>query len=394
MSVFTFRERLCNWLRYIEIIQPEPTSDVLIQQWLKCSKRVANSDSVAISDTENAVIERILRVYTTHFKKCIQIDSTIATTNNLDDITSTRSLISGLIARHQVEQRTEKWYEETVNILTASELGHLFSGKRLRERLILSKTVHPLTQSKRTQLLAVQTNSMSAFDWGIRFEPVVKQIYCYKYKTILKDLGRIYDKVDPKYAASPDGLVYDDTTPNKSRLGRLIEIKCPVTREEDDDGIIPKGYYLQMQMQLHVSGCMTCDYIEARFSSPYSREILNRVGPCKYNGKIALIMNSKYIHRYEYSNVNAENLCYWVPNVSDDDTLIEIIPWGLFSWKEVDVVAKNKWWTLIGPFLDTFWNDVRRVKDGTLIIDHAKKCENGAISDDGNSKCLIRLTEG
>ena len=72
---------------------------------------------------------------------------------------------------------------------------------------------------------------MSAFDWGIRFEPVVKQIYVEKYGTTLKELGRLHHPVNPMCTASPDGLVYH--CPRGQRTGRLIEIKCPVTREID-----------------------------------------------------------------------------------------------------------------------------------------------------------------
>lgn len=70
-------------------------------------------------------------------------------------------------------------------IISASELGKLFGSPRERAKLVVSKTV---PYPERNQPLAVLSDYMSAFDWGIRFEPVVKQIYEDKYGTIIKEL--------------------------------------------------------------------------------------------------------------------------------------------------------------------------------------------------------------
>jgi hypothetical protein len=119
-------------------------------------------------------------------------------------------------------------------------LGHLFGSAYERGKLVLSKTEPP---PPRNQPLAIPSDRMKPFDWGIRFEPVVKQIYEDKYGVTLKELGRLTHPIDPRCSASPDGLIYD--CPKNERTGRLIEIKCPATREVD--GKISKKYYWQIQ---------------------------------------------------------------------------------------------------------------------------------------------------
>ena len=129
----------------------------------------------------------------------------------------------------------------------------------------------------------------------------------WKYGATIKELGRLIHEVDPRCSASPDGLIYDCS--NNIRTGRLIEIKCPVTREINDT--IPKDYYAQMQMQLHVTGLQHCDYVEAVFSSKYKNSNnMKQEGPSAYNGYIALVryaeLKGDQEFYYVYSPINVE----------------------------------------------------------------------------------------
>ena len=53
------------------------------------------------------------------------------------------------------------------------------------------------------------------------------------------------------FGASPDGIVSYESK-NKDYVGRMLEIKCPKSRKID--GIIPIGYYYQIQGQLEHGG--------------------------------------------------------------------------------------------------------------------------------------------
>jgi hypothetical protein len=102
-----------------------------------------------------------------------------------------------------------------------------------------------------------------ALVWGTRFEPIAKDIYCGLSEVPLK----IVDTTcipHPKVAflgASPDGILLTEG----DRHGRLIEIKCPISRTFSEDTPIPHSYYHQMQLQMECTGLEICEYVEFQF---------------------------------------------------------------------------------------------------------------------------------
>ena len=89
------------------------------------------------------------------------------------------------------------------------------------------------------------TQDLNPFTWGIRFEPIVKQIYQALTGTRVVDLGRLKHKTDKRLAASPDGLIIEGPD---QRLSRFVEFKAPVTRKILS--IVPEDYMAQMQIQM------------------------------------------------------------------------------------------------------------------------------------------------
>ena len=268
--------------------------------------------------------------------------------------------MNALCARQQTEQRSAAWYEQATRLLTASELGGLTGSPRARAQLIMSK-LNP--KERLSQTLAVPSAAMTPFDWGIRFEPVVKLIYEYKHRVEIRELGRLVSEEDERCSASPDGLLYSD--PTNERTGRLIEIKCPVTRVPD--GKVPKDYYSQIQMQLHVTGLPSCHFVEAVFTSPYSsplkRPQLLTFGPPEPTlwGEILLIQTSvgdSHTDRYEYGPVNGK--AAWKP--SANEILLETIPWTLYRWSDQLVPQDPAWWPALKPTVDAFWVDVETAR--------------------------------
>jgi hypothetical protein len=344
-----------NWL-------PVPSDLSQIDYWIESAEKIINGFD--FTDKESEYVDNIIDKYEEIWKYNIQNKQQYSICQN--DIPSDEFL-EGLINRKQIEQRTEEWYKHMTQILSASELGKLFASPRIRAQLVVSKTQPYIP---RQNSLAVPSSSMSAFDWGIRFEPVVKQIYEYKYSVEVRDLGRLTHPIDQRCSASPDGLVYI-CNKNNDRKGRLIEIKCPVTREID--GQVPKDYYAQMQMQLQVTGCKKCDYIEAQFSSQYNTNPI-KYGPGLYNGYIALVRYAEPTYDkefyYIYSNINQDDgPDNWYPDIKDDnDEIIEIIPWSLLQWSEQIVERNEEWWQGIQPAINNFWDDVEKAKRGEFII--------------------------
>jgi putative phage-type endonuclease len=356
----SFHEKVKDWITLLENWLSYPEDYVQLEQWIASAEELAHS--YEFTDQEEELIDMILDSYEEQFNKRLQLHKeNIESNPNCPTIDK----LNELLERKQTEQRTEEWYRQMSEIISASELGQLFAAPRQRAKLVISKT---LPYQPRNQPLAVYSDQMTAFDWGIRFEPVVKQIYEEKYKVVIKELGRLHHPEQPKCTASPDGLIYH--CPKGIRTGRLIEIKCPVSREID--GSIPKDYYTQMQMQLHVTGLKTCDYVEAEFASPYQQQIPKH-GPSYYSGMIALVFirnqqstDSPGRFDYRYSPVNSST--EWEPMLESNEEVVEWIPWRLMKWCEQTVARNDEWWISLQATLKTFWDDVERAKRGEFTI--------------------------
>lgn len=359
-----------NWLS-------DPQDYVQLEQWRTSAETIAYS--FEFTEMEERYIDKIITMYANLYKH--KIDSMNGSMNgSMNIVRPSKEQLDTLLSTKQTEQRTPEWYKQQSTIISASELGNLFASERQRAKFVLSKTV-PAQQF--IQQLAVTSDHMSAFDWGIRFEPVVKQIYEHMYGVTIKELGRMQHPHDPRCTASPDGLIY--SCPNNQRNGRLIEIKCPVTRVID--GSVPKDYYAQMQMQLHVTQLYECDYVEAAFVSPYNN-LIQKEGPCLFHGYIAVIRNDyTQDFYYIYSSINVSS--DWMPLVDTVQDIIEIIPWKLYQWNEQIITRSDEWWTSLQPIIDTFWKDVELAKNGAFTVpDSTRPAKKPKLE-----KCMIQFTK-
>jgi len=358
-----FQEKLKSLIELFKAWLSEPDDNVQIEQWLDAADKLAYS--FEFTDNEQEYVDRIIEIYKEQY-----ITQIAQNKLQVSPLLPSKEFLDELVNRKQIEQRTPEWYKQMNTILSASELGSLFASARTRAQLVVSKTV---PRPARNQPLATHSDSMTAFDWGIRFEPVVKQIYQHKYGTTLKELGRLIHPTYSKCSASPDGLIYD--CPKSERTGRLVEIKCPVTREID--GNIPKDYYAQIQMQLHVTRLKTCDYVEAVFSSKYNKTP-ERIGPNLYNGYIAVVrypeisdatQNQEFYYIYSPVNIDAD----WTPEIKENEEIVEITPWRLNHWHEQIVTRSEEWWTSIKPMIDLFWEDVEKARRGEFVVPESSR---------------------
>jgi len=367
-------DNLVKWLNLVERTLNQPADRTQLDEWLNIAEDLTEGLDLE-EPAAQILVQQILDGYEETFKHTyLSITTTV----------QSREKLLALCAKEQIEQRTPAWYKQMGTILSASELGGLFTSPRSRAALIMSK-VNPAPRPP--QPLAVPSATMSAFDWGIRFEPVVKQIYNFKYGTTIQELGRLLSQTDPRCSASPDGLIIED--PTNTRTGRLIEIKCPVTRQPN--GKVPKDYYLQMQMQLFVTDLDACDFVEAVFHSPYSSS-LKKNGPGLFHGSIALIhkLNDQGLEqdgRYEYGPISIEPpTAEWQPPLGPGEVITEQIPWKLLEWHEQVTLRSATWWETTKPFVNAFWSDVERARVNPSFLDeHLKKKEAP------EEVCLIKL---
>jgi len=356
----TFHDKFKDLIGKLENWLSTPQDEAQLDQWAEEAEMVAHWET--FTDAEQELVNKLIDMYQEQFKKKIEWHR-----NHCSASTVPIAYLDELLGRKQLEQRTTAWYHQMATIISASELGKLYGSPRERAKLVVSKTV---PYPERNQPLTAFSDNMKPFDWGIKFEPVVKQIYEIKYGTIIKELGRLSHPTDPRCTASPDGLIYHCAL--NQRTGRLIEIKCPVSREVDET--IPKDYYSQMQMQLQVTGLSMCDYVEAVFTSKYNNKDIQDISGLS-SGFVALVRYAEpkgnQDFYYVYSPLNVDN--NWKPDIKQDEEIVEITPWKLKQWNEKLVKRNEEWWTALQPVLNSFWEDVEKAKRGEFMIPESSR---------------------
>jgi len=266
-----------------------------------------------------------------------------------------RGHVENILNMPSAAQRTPEWYVQGRTILTASEFGNLFGSPRAI-RVLAQQKANPLDGvTQQTNRLACMTCEMGPFDWGIRFEPVVKQILEQKWGAKIKESGRIVHPTDPRLAASPDGFIMEAIDP--LRIGRLLEIKCPITRDIGNN--IPFEYWCQMQIQMEVTGIDECEYVEVKLESPTAK--CPDISGFIPDGHVWLFQDSSSCIMY-YAYTEYDRDVY----ADKGYELIERIPWRLIRLYTKTVTRDRAWFQGTERMRDDFWTLVEQVRKGEV----------------------------
>jgi hypothetical protein len=291
--------------------------------------------------------------------------------------------LDSLINRPQMAQRSQEWYADADICLTASQFSTLFKGPRVRGTLVLEKA-KIIEKTARTNRISCLSKDMSPFDWGIRFEPVIRQIYCDLTKTDVVELGRLRHQTDPKLAASPDGLVTKDLDESSTykRVGTFVEFKAPVTRVLNKK--VPEDYYMQMQIQMEVGDVDACDYFEVKFKSQYNSKPFKQyvfekpTTTPSYTGVVYVIglEESQELLRYEYSPLHDME---WQPLLKESETIMEKVEWASDEWWLSTVQRSKSWFSSVQPHITQFWLDVEKAKKGEFVLPESSRKRKQAV---------------
>lgn len=286
-----------------------------------------------------------------------------------DVVSSKREKLNALLARPQIVQRSDEWYADATQALSASQFGALFKSPRTRGQLVLEKA--GITPRENTgQRHTCISEYMNAFDWGIRFEPVVRQIYCALTNTMVGELGRLRHPTDKRLSASPDGVVLEDTPGStQCRLGRLVEFKAPVSRKINNK--VPDDYIAQMRIQMEVADAEACDYLEITFRSKYGLKDMQPPADPQYYGNVFLLADkdTDITLRYEYSPLND---VMWTPALLPNEKIMETIPWAMETYYLTTITRSPSWFAAVQPQINEFWNDVEKARKGEFVLPEAK----------------------
>lgn len=274
--------------------------------------------------------------------------------------------VARLLALPQTTQKSAAWHAEARDLLTAHEFGAVCYGTPAKRNMVLAKKCSPELVIAEDELssrhvFVAGEEGLSALKWGWRYESVARQLFerIVAEGNVDDTLGRIRHPSLPRLAASPDGLI--TTGP---RAGRLVEIKCPISRELS--GHIPIDYYCQMQLQAEVCDVDAVEYVEVRIAPLSVSRDIDIAAAVPWIGKICVTGASEettpdqYI--YEYSPLfpataaGYDDALAWTPT---NPCVHESSMWFVKDWFTKTVERNRDWWSEVGnPAYEEFWRDV------------------------------------
>jgi putative phage-type endonuclease len=269
--------------------------------------------------------------------------------------------IARLLSKASTAQRTTEWYKQGQTILTASQFATILKSPRTRGQLVMEKASALADPQKKIN--CVRTEDIRPFDWGIRFEPIVKQLYENITSSKVADLGRLIHETNKNLAASPDGIVVEG-----ERRGRLVEFKAPITRQIKADQV-PEDYWIQMQIQMEVADLNLCDYFEVTLSSPAGLKEWTKPPEEEINyGKgIIFLVGEKEDQQpryYFYPSFGSNE----EPTLKDDEIILERIPWISTKYNLKTVERSSTWFKSMTDQIERFWTDVENAKNGSFVL--------------------------
>jgi putative phage-type endonuclease len=260
------------------------------------------------------------------------------------------------------EQRSPEWYNFRRQNITASSIGYICKTKSGYYEEIRKKC------SDNTKML-----SNPAIMHGVKYEAVATAIYERRHQLKVLEYGCLPHKYVNNLAASPDGIC-DYSPENPSYTGRMLEIKCPYSRQIT--GIIPECYYYQIQAQLEVCDLNYCDYLECKLVDFNSFDEMsdhlttisnNAFRNDEYGVLLEYMMPYDNVTRYAYSEIGLpeDELEEWI-NLKTDELneedpnfrLDKILYWVLEYSNTVLVKRDRLFFDRMLPTIKAFWKDV------------------------------------
>jgi len=167
--------------------------------------------------------------------------------------------VKELLKIPQFEQRSEEWFKQRENAITASDIPTVLGENSYKRpwNLLVDKcnaNPKPFVGNDHTR-------------WGQHYEDIAIEKYAERYNKKVLFFGLIMHPDYPWLGGSPDGITTD---------GILLEVKCPPKREIIM-GEIPHHYRSQVLLNMEVCNLDTAHFIEYRPGKSDNDFILNVV---------------------------------------------------------------------------------------------------------------------
>ena len=363
--LFEYKKMFCivsEMARIHNKYTPMPSHEDTQKKWFLQLHNSVESVSTTLSNEEKEKLQKIESVFYSMYDQFLKYSANI--NRSKEEI---ETILQTIYDKHQVEQRSEKWYEDMKHMITASEFSKLFDSERTRALMVLSKTQD---QEKRTSSHAKPTEYLNAMDWGVRFEPVVRAYLEKEWNCKIYESGRLKHPTNPTLGASPDGIINECS--NSDKYGRLVEIKCPYSREVGKK--VPFEYWCQMQIQMEVTNLNECEYVEVEIASKSPKNPIIIFNESDIVNTMYLLQKDE-LYVYSYSEEGRDNL------LKNDYLLVEEISYCIRKIYNVLIKRDIEWYESTKKLQEEFWDDVEKAKNGTFIVPETKRKRN--------DECLI-----
>lgn len=318
-------------------------------------------NSRKIDDLENTV---------THLKSLLKVYQSVGLIHVLWSVTYTLAQQGINFGLTQPTQGTQEWLNQRLNRISASDIGSALGENEHKEPdiVIIDKCGYP------NQWWWDPVSSVQFTHHGHKYEYVASQIHEVDHDVKCYEASFIPHPTIDFIGASPDKFVLDE----KNKRGYLVEIKCPYRRYPRIN-VVPRQYWVQMQIQLEVTNLEECYFEDCRIME-YSDEtyFLEDPSPPKHRGVIG-----------EMHDLVAETTHYIYPKLRRDDSQSETAEemndrmkqeirtvvkehqakseryhfvgfrwWKLTMHQSILVLRDRQWFAEMLPKLDAFWKRV------------------------------------
>jgi putative phage-type endonuclease len=241
----------------------------------------------------------------------------------------------------KADQRSTAWLQKRSEMITASEITKAFKTATPSAKYeLLSSKVNPKEQGSGA--------SITACLWGTQFEPIIKDIYGSIRGADIIDTTCVRHPKHSFLGASPDGIVLTKDVVDP-QWGKLVEFKCPISRQFTQETPIPDYYYHQMQMQMECTGIDECDYVEAQFKTCSRNQY--RESKAEYKGVFVVYDDGNI--QYKSPDIDFNE---WKNTLVGDE--YRIIYWTLeklcikivkrdFNWMSDHLIELQEFWNIV-----------------------------------------------
>ena len=365
-----------EWYKYTFHDDMKDSVNNLLVHLLNIDKRIS-ADFV-----EDLIENEIEKIYEQEIPiRSLESDIYIPTTN----FTELKNRLNKLFNIPLAAQRTDEWYENRRNRITASSASKVLGSQCKKNEIICEKCNTDVATEK-------VLNTDTALHWGVKYEPISSMYYEYIYDTKLKDLGCVTHPMYPFIGASPDGI---NCKEDSKLFGRMLEIKNPISREIT--GIPKDEYWIQMQIQMEVCNLDSCDFLETKFVEYESKQQFDEDGNFSYtqDSKLkGIIMNfggSGNFH-YEYAPIDIDEVTFeeWEKEMMKKNEHLDWISniyWKLEEVSCVLVIRNSTWFYSIISEFKEIWDIIEKERISgewrkrLPINKYKKKQQNNETSD-------------